>query len=118
VLPFTVIVGAGEQAVAYHVPDAVTAAVLWDVTGAVVIEKDGPDVVVVAPSDWSDMSPTITSEAALASACVSADVPGVVVESVLLHAASPRAAATSAEGSSVLRVLGNIGLTSVRGYRN
>src|SRR5512135_2060849 len=61
------------------------------------------------------MSLTITSAAALASACDIAGVVGPVGE-VLLHAASPRAAA-SAGGSNGLRVLGCIGLAGVRWCR-
>jgi hypothetical protein len=59
------------------------------------------------------MSLTITSAAALASVCDIAGVVGLV--GVLLHAASPRAAAASVGRSNGLRVLGYIGLASVSG---
>src|SRR6476469_7517217 len=60
VLPTVVMVGGGEHAVAYQAPA--------EAAGAATIEKLAPVEVDVAPSAWSERSPTTTSAAASASA--------------------------------------------------
>jgi hypothetical protein len=118
VLLFTVTVGAGEHAVQYQAPLAATAdALIAALPDIAVCENEGFDEVLAAPSDWSDMSLTTTSEAALASAWLIAGVDGLVVE-LLLHAARPRAAAASAGRSKALRVREDMCLASVRGCVN